>query len=144
MINHDTIELLKQCNAGLKMGVCSIDEVLDKVSDEKFKQILIESKEEHQALGSESHKYLDECGEEGKEPNIVAKGMSWMKINMVIAMEDSDKKIASVITDGCDMGIKSLSRYLNQYESASEEAKDLAKRIINLEERLRQHVQDYL
>ena len=144
MINHDTIELLKQCNAGIKMGVTSIDDVLDKVSSEHFKQILIESKEEHQALGSETHKYLEKCDECGKEPNPIAKGMSWLKTNVVLAMEDSDKNIANLMTDGCDMGIKSLSRYLNQYESASEEAQDLAKRIINLEERLRQHIQDFL
>lgn len=144
MIKHDTVELLKQCNSGIKMGVNSIDDVLDKVSSEDFKQILIESKEEHQALGSETHKYLNGCDECSKEPNPIAKGMSWLKTNVVLAMEDSDKNIANLMTDGCDMGIKSLNRYLNQYESASEEAKDIARRLINLEERLRQHVQDYL
>ena len=28
MMNNDTIELLKECNAEVKMGVSSIDEVL--------------------------------------------------------------------------------------------------------------------
>ena len=40
MINHDTVELLKECNAGIKMGVNSIDEVLDRVKDEKFKKMV--------------------------------------------------------------------------------------------------------
>ena len=31
MVNNDTIELLKECNAGIKMGISSIDEVLDYV-----------------------------------------------------------------------------------------------------------------
>ena len=51
-------------------------------------------------------------------------------------MNGSDKTIAALITDGCNMGVKSLSRYLNQYKAASETAKDIAKRLINLEERL--------
>jgi len=144
MVNHDTVELLKECNAGIKMGVCSIDEVLDKVTDKKFKDILISSKEEHQALGSKTHELLDKCNECGKEPNIMAKGMSWIKTNVVLAMEDSDKNIASLITDGCDMGTKSLNRYLNQYESASQDAKDIAKHLIKLEDNLAADIRCYL
>ena len=34
MINNDTIELLKECNAGVKMGVSSIDEVLPSVNND--------------------------------------------------------------------------------------------------------------
>ena len=74
----------------------------------------------------------------------MAKGMSWVKTNVQLAMNDSDKTIADLITDGCNMGIKSLSRYLNQYKAASEKAKDIAKRLINLEERLVVDLRAYL
>ncbi len=144
MENSDTIELLKECNAGIKMGVNSIDEVLDKVSDEKLRNILIESKEEHQALGSETHKLLNELHDEGKEPNLMASGMSWLKTNVMLAMEKTDKTIADLITDGCDMGIKSLNRYINQYAAASADAKKIAKRLIDIEERLSDEIKGYL
>lgn len=77
------------------------------------------------------HKYNDE----GKDPNPIAKGMAWMKTNMTLAVDEDDKVIADLITDGCNMGIKSLCKYLNQYKAADDVAKDFAKRLINLQER---------
>ena len=43
MENQDTINLLKECDSGTKMGVVSIDDVLDVVKDETLKKLLIES-----------------------------------------------------------------------------------------------------
>lgn len=144
MINDDTIELLKECNAGVKMGVSSIDEVLDNVSDEKFKNMLSANKEKHQRLGSETHELLNEYHDSGKEPNPMAKGMSWMKTNVMLSMNDSDNTIADLITDGCNMGVKSLNRYLNKYAAANEKSKDIAKRLINLEQQLATDIRPYL
>ena len=46
--------------------------------------------------------------------------------------------------DGCDMGIKSLSRYLNQYEAADDKAKAITKKLINLENDLCSGLREYL
>ena len=40
MKHEDTINLLKECNAGVKMGVDSIDDVLGYVQNENLKQML--------------------------------------------------------------------------------------------------------
>jgi len=48
------------------------------------------------------------------------------------------------MTDGCNMGIKSLHRCLNQYAEADEKAKDIAKRLINIEEKLTVDIRSYL
>ena len=79
---------------------------------------------------------LENFKDEGKNPTPIAKGMSWMKTNMKLTMEDSDSIIADLMVDGCDMGVKSLSRYLNQYKAADEKSKDIAKRLISMEETL--------
>ena len=144
MPNDDTVKLLRECNAGIKMGVTSIDEVLDKVTDDKFRNILIESKEEHQALGSETHELLNEYQDDGKDPNIMAQGMSWLKTNVMLAMDKNDHTVADLITDGCDMGIKSLNRYLNQYAAADSSSKDITTRLIDIEERLSDSIKVYL
>ena len=144
MANGDTVKLLKECNAGIKMGVDSIDQVLDKVSDEKFKQILVDNKEKHQKLGSETHKLLNEFHDEGKDPNIMAQSMSWIKTNVMLAMDKNDKTIADLLTDGCHMGIKSLNRYLNQYAAASDEAQSSTVHLIALEESLAEDIKVYL
>lgn len=66
-----------------------------------------------------------------KEPNVMAQGMSWIKTNMKLAMNTSDETIAELMTDGCNMGVKSLSRYLNQYKAADDRAKAITKKLIN-------------
>ena len=114
MVNKDTVELLKECNAGVKMGISSIDDVLSLVQDHEFKRKLQHCKTEHERLGDETRELLNNYEDKGKEPNPFAKSMSWMKTNMKLSMETSDATISDLITDGCTMGVKSLNRYLNQ------------------------------
>lgn len=144
MVHNDTVELLRECNAGIKMGVTSIEELYDNVHDESFRHLLSQCKEEHQKLGSETHEMLNQYHDKGKEPNIMAKGMSWLKTNIMISMNESDSTAADLITNGCNMGVKCLSRYLNQYKAAEEKAKDITKRLIKLEEQLVVDIRPYL
>ena len=143
-IESDTIKLLRECDAGIKMGVASIDDVLDYVHDETFRKHLTECKNEHNKLKDEIQTLLDQYHDEGKEPNPMAKSMSWMKTNVKLVMDESDKTIADLITDGCNMGIKSLNKYLNQYRAADEKTKDITKRLINLEEQLAVNLRCFL
>ncbi|MBQ3592997.1 MAG: hypothetical protein II982_01380 [Clostridia bacterium] len=144
MVEQDTIKLLRECDAGVKMGTKSIDDVLKYVHNEDFKEYLTRCKSEHNKLENEIKELLDKYDDDGKEPNPIAKSMSWMKTNMKISMDDSDKTVADLMTDGCNMGVKSLNRYLNQYEAADEVSKDIAKHLINLEEKLAIDIRKYL
>ena len=143
-IEQDTIKLLKECDAGIKMGVSSIDDVFDNVKDAKLKALLEESKTDHEVLKEDLQKLLDVYHDDGKEPNVMAKSMSWIKTNVKLAIEDSDKTVAELMVDGCDMGVKSLSRYLNQYKAADEKSKDIAKKLITIEENLSKNLREYL
>lgn len=144
MNHNDTICLLKECDAGTKMAVTSIDEVLENVKNRNLKQLLSKSKEHHEALGNEIHTLLISYKSEEKEPNAMAKSMSWMKTNMKMTMDSSDATVADLITDGCNMGIKSLYRYQNQYSSAEQKIKDICSRLITIEEDLRRDLRQYL
>ncbi len=144
MIEQDTIKLLRECDAGIKMGVSAIDEVLEYVKSEELKNFLIKSKDEHDKIDTKLQELLHKYKDDGKDPNPIAKGMSWMKTNMKLIMHESDQTIADLITDGCDMGVKSLSKYLNQYAAADEESKDICKKLIKLEEELSVQMRDYL
>ncbi len=144
MINDDTIQLLKECNAGIKMGLDSINDLVEKTHNEKFKSILLNSLEEHERLKADTAKLLDSYNDDGKEPNIMAKGMSWLKTNFEMMMDNSDSTIAGLITDGCNMGVKSINMYLNQYKAADEKSKDVAKKLINIEEKLADDIKEFL
>ena len=144
MIEQDTIKLLRECDAGVKMGVSSIEDVLKYVRSESLENCLTECRDQHDRLENEIRGELDKYHDDGKEPDAMAKSMSWLKTNAKMAMEDSDKTIADLMTDGCNMGVKSLSRYLNQYKAADEVSKDIAKKLITMEEKLACEMRAYL
>lgn len=144
MIQQDTIKLLRECDAGIKMGVASIDDVLGHVHSGDFRNHLNRCKQEHDALKGEIQNLLDQYHDDGKNPNPIAKGMSWMKTTAKLCMEDSDRVVADLMTDGCNMGVKSLSKYLNQYQGADEQSKDITRRLIKLEAKLAEDIRPYL
>ena len=144
VIEHDTIRLLRECDAGIQMGVSSIDDGLEYVSDHSFSECLSECRDKHVKLEGEIECMLHELHDDGKEPNPMAKGMSWVKTNVKLAVNDSDNTIADLITDGCNMGVKSLSKYLNKYKAADERSKSIAKRLICLENGLAEDIRGYL
>lgn len=144
MVEQDTIKLLRECDAGVKMGISSIDDVLKYVGNNEFKKYLTECRNEHDKLDIEIQNLLDKYKDDGKEPAPIAKGMSWMKTNIKMAINESDSTVADLITDGCNMGVKSLNKYLNKYKAADEVSKDIAKRLINLEEKLAVDIRKFL
>ena len=144
MIEQDTIKLLRECDAGVKMGVASIDDVLTHVKSDKLHRALTECRNEHDILQREILQLLSKYKDDGKDPNPLVKGMSWIKTKAKLSMEDSDATVACLMTDGCNMGVKSLNQYLNQYKAADEVSKDITKRLINLEEKLAIDIRAFL
>lgn len=102
------------------------------------------AKKEHEKLGDESHAILLKYHEDGKEPHPVAKMMASVKTGVKLTVQESDTAVAELITDGCDMGIKSLHHYLNQYPQAEECVVKLTGKLIDSEEKLRKNLQCYL
>lgn len=144
MIEQDTIRLLRECDAGIGMGIAAIDEVLDRVQDKALCTALSESRREHERLAHSVRDALNRFGDEGKAPSSIAKTMSTVKTNMELMMKPTDATIADLMIDGCNMGVKSLSKYLNQYAAADEHAKDICKKLIALEEQLGKSLREYL
>lgn len=144
MIEQDTIRLLRECDAGVKMGLSSINEVMDYVHSDRLKSCLSECKAEHEKFAGEMQNLLNRCSDDGKDPNPIAKGMSWIKTNVMLSVNESDSVIADLMTDDCNMGVKSLSKYLNEYQAADESSKDIAKRIITSENKLANEVRAFL
>lgn len=144
MENQDTLRLLRECDSGAKMGVASIDGVIDSVKNKDLLGILQGSRQRHEQLGDRTAELLSQIGDEGKDPNPMLKGMSSMKINMKMMMGDPDRQAADLITDGCNMGVKSLCRYLNQYPTAQPEAREITNQLIGEEEQLARNMRAFL
>lgn len=143
-VSEDTIKLLRECDAGIKMAVNSLDEVLDTVKNSHLKSIIKENKNLHEKIGKEIDSLLSKSRGKGKEPSPMAKAMSWSKINMKIMADKSDKTIADLMTDGCDMGIKTLTKYKNEFKKADKEAIAITDKLISAEKDLEDQLKNYL
>ncbi len=126
------------------MGISAIDEVMEYAHSTAMREYLQDSSKENEKLKNDLQEVLADYHDNGKEPNQIAKGMSWLKTNMKLKMDESDSTIAELMTDGCNMGIKSLSRYMNQYKAADERSKNIAKRLISAEEKLSFNMRQFL
>ncbi len=143
-MNQDTIKLLRECNAGIKMGSNAIKKVLPKAKSEELRRTLEACKDTHSELGDRTHELLLEGGADTKPPHPIASAMSDAKIAVKMLMRESDKEIASLMTDGCNMGIKSLSGYLNKYKGADSRSRQIAKELIASEEYLSFGMREFL
>lgn len=133
-MSKDTLELLKECNAGCKSATNSMEQVQAYVKDRELKKIIEQYNKEHILIGDECHKILDKAGETEKDPSPMAKTFSWISTEIKMMINDDEKKIADIMVDGCNMGIKALSRYLNEYKEADKESRNLTKKLICLEQ----------
>ena len=144
MIEQDTIKLLRECDAGIKMGISAIDDVIDSTKNPKLQTILKDSKGENVKLQNDLQNALNDYHDDGKEPNPIAKGMSWFKTNMKMTMDKSDETIAELMMDGCNMGVKSLCHYMNQYKAADERSKGICRRLVSAEDKLSDNMREFL
>ncbi len=144
MIESDTIKLLRECDAGVKMGISSLDESMKYVSNAKLKTELEKSMKENEKIKYDLQELLHDYHDTGKEPALMAKSMTWLKTNVKLAVNESDETVADLITDGCNMGVKSLSRYMNKYKAADEKSKNIAKKLIGIEEQLAADIRGFL
>ena len=143
-MHEDTIHLLGQCDAGIKMAIAAIDEVLPSVEDPKLRRTLHMSKEAHEDLKQQAHSLLHSHHASGKEPNPMAKSMNWLHTNVKLAFRPGDASIADLVVSGCNMGIKNLHKYQNQYKAADCPSKDVADKLIGLEADLANSLYPYL
>ena len=143
-MNEDTIHLLRECNAGCKSATNSMEQVKPYISNEKLLSIINEYNDMHIKLGDECHQMLNEYNEEEKDPQVSAKAFSWISTEMKLMMNNDTHKIADIMIDGCNMGIKSVSKYINKYETASNDSINLAKKLVKIEQEFMNMMLEYL
>ena len=143
-MNHDTVSLLQECSAGANMAISAIDQVLEGVENPALRDALSASRRAHDRIGQQTRELLRTQGQEGKPANAMAQSMAWLKTNWKLSIHPGDETVADLIVDGCNMGVKSLTRYQNQYPAASGQAKALAGRLVDAEEQLSAELRPYL
>lgn len=136
MIEQDTVKLLRECDAGIKMGVYSIEEVLGDVNNGNFKQMLEKAKSDHQQLQDEIQILLDKYHDDGKDPNPMAKGMSWFKTNIKISADSSDNTMPTLSPTAVIWVLKHCTNILTSTKPPMKSQKILLKNLSILKKNL--------
>lgn len=144
MKEEHTIKLLKECDSGAKMGVDSFDLVLKYIKNEELRNIINETRLDHLDTLKKIKEQLNIYSSEGKDPNMIISEMSKIKMKVELSFNDSDSKIAKMMMDGCNMGIKALSEFKNKYNDADEKVIEICQRLISKEENLSKNLRRFL
>lgn len=144
VMDNDTVNLLKECNAGCKSATNSMEQVLEYVKNEKLRSLIESYNDRHIKIGDECHAMLNELGEDEKDPQKIPAMMAKVGTDMKLMMENSTHKIAELLIDGCNMGIKSLCEYINKYTTADEKCIKLARKLVKEEQEFMNDLLEYL
>jgi len=143
-MNHDTVCLLRECASGIQMAVRSLNDMQPGTSDARLRQLLADSRQTHERLGNETQALLRQMGAPWQDAPSVALAMSRMKTGWKLMWQPGDEAVADLVTDGCDMGVKTISRCCNRFPQASGEARRIARSLIETEQRLTEDVRQFL
>lgn len=143
-MNSDTINLLKECNAGCKSATNSMEQVMEYVKDEKLREIISDYNKQHIEIGDKCHNMLNKYGGNEKDIQPIAKAMSFITTEVKMMSDSSSQKAAEIMMDGCNMGIKKVSEYMNKYSSANDESKKMADKIVKIEQSFIEELRSFL
>lgn len=144
MSMDDTKGILQECDAGVKMAIKSIDAVIDRTENRLLRNALQKSRSEHVRLMNDIGNELKENGFEEKDPSAISKLMSQGKIKGELLVNPTDATVAELMIDGCNMGIKKLSEYINQFPTSQSPAIHTAERLIKTEQELMDEMRVFL
>ena len=143
MTNEDTFSLLKECDAGVKMATDSLDDARKYASTSEMRALLNTSRQQHEWIGREVQNMLEKCGGKDKEPHPIARKMASVKTNVKLSADSSEQSIAEIVSNGCNMGVKSLRGYLDQYKGAEVPARALCRTLVAVEQQLGMEMQQF-
>lgn len=134
MSKENEVNVLDELNKGACMGMDAIHFVLDKVEDEKFREILKKQYDGYKRI-SESicELYPEYSNDEPHETNAMNKVMTWYGIEMKTLLDKSNSKIAELLLQGTNMGIIEGRKLLNNKNTDKEVEKLVSDYVKNQE-----------
>ena len=141
-MNKSEINVLDELNKGACMGMDAIHFVLDKVEDEKLKDILNKQHDNYKNISNKINE-LYPCDKEPHETNVVNKVLTWYGVEMKTFMDDSSSKIAELLLQGTNMGIIEGRKLLNHKEINNKVHK-LVEEYVNMQEKMVEKLKQFL
>ncbi|MBQ6798247.1 MAG: hypothetical protein IJP11_03330 [Oscillospiraceae bacterium] len=143
-MNQDSIRLLNECHYGAQMAVSAIDAIMEDVESNAMREHLETCLHLHETVEKDAAAALNRAGIRAKTPGMMTRKMAQVKSDMRMAVHPTDSKAAALMTDGCNSGTKMLAKQLNRRSNADVQAREIARRLIGIEDRTVTGLRPYL
>jgi len=143
-MNEDTVTILQEINSGCKTATNSIEQVMPSIVDDDLKELISFYKEKHVRIGESAAVLLNKAEKSEKDPNWMARAMTWIGTEMRLMMGEENSQIAKVMMDGCNMGVQKLVEAKNDCTDASPESLRLLDELIETEEEFAEKIKPFL
>ena len=143
-MHTDSIALLGECTAKIDLSLSTIHSVLPSIKDRNLRQRLQDNAEDQRQLHDHACALLQRYGGKEKPSGDLRKRMTHLKNSARLALRHDDTTIAYLVADGCDLGVKALSRVQNRHSTADPDAIQLSQELIRCQEGLSARMRPYL
>jgi hypothetical protein len=131
---NENSELLEYLYQDADMGVKSLTTLINTINgkDNKIKKIVEGELKGYENYLKEIKKILKKKKVEPQSKGMMAEISSWMGIKMEMLKDNSDARIADMLTKGFTMGVVDLTKRIDKYKKdADKDILNLAKKMLN-------------
>ena len=140
----NNINILDELNKGCCMGMDALNFILDKIDEEKFRELLEKQLHEYQVLSDKIHDlYGNYTDNSIHETNLMEKMMTWYGINKDVVLDKSVSNVADLLMKGTNMGIVEGQRILNQ-KTMDKKVHKICKEYVKMQEAYLEKLKEFL
>ncbi len=140
----ENIEFLNYIYQNAQMGVVGIDDIINKITDEDFENVIKEQKDDYETICKETSAIFKKYGKEEKELPMMAKVGSYIMSEMKTLTDSSTNMLAKMMIEGSNKGIIEITEQLNNYSGDDEEIRTLANKLLKIEQKNLDNLKKFL
>ena len=144
-MKKENINALDEIHKGSYMGMDAVSMILDKVEDEKLKEVLKKQYAQYQEIADQIEKIYPTYNSEDDphKTTPMNKAMTWSGVNMKTMTDKSNSKIAELLLTGVNMGIIEGRKILN-HKKIDEEVFTIVQKYVDIQEKNVEVLKTYL
>lgn len=127
-------EFLEYIYQNSKMGIETINQLLDVVEDKEFAKHLHSQLHEYQEISKMAIEKLKQYGHEEKDIGAMQKITAYMTIGMKTLINKTPSHISEMMIQGSTMGIIEATKNINKYTDANSDVLSLANQLLKTEQ----------
>ena len=140
----NNINTLDELNKGCCMGMDALNFIIEKIDEEKFRELLEKQLHEYQVLSDKINDLYREYTDSNiHETNLMEKMMTWYGINKDVVLDKSVSHVADLLIKGTSMGIVEGQKILNN-KTMDKKVHKICKDYVKMQEAYLEKLKEYL